>query len=49
MTKIVTKSHSPHVFKTTPAKQKQRRPCRGYWCGTSQIHSEGQVRKLSQL
>ena len=30
MPKIVNKSHSPHVLETTPAKQKQRRPCRGY-------------------
>ena len=26
MSKIVSKSHSPHEFETTPAKQKQRRP-----------------------
>ena len=26
MPKIVNKSHNPHVLKTTPAKQKQRRP-----------------------
>ena len=25
MSKIVSKSHSPHEFETTPAKQKQRR------------------------
>ena len=30
MPKIVNKSHSPHVLETTLAKQKQRRPCKGY-------------------
>jgi len=41
MPKIVSKSHSPHILETTPAKQKQRKPCREYRCGTDQIPSEG--------
>mgnify|MGYP006869220257 CR=1 FL=1 len=49
MSKIVSKSHSPHVLETTLAKQKQRRPCIEYQCGIGQIPSEGQVRELSQL
>ena len=49
MPKIVSKSQSPQVLETTLAKQKQRRPCREYRCGTSQIPSEDQVRELSQL
>ena len=49
MPKIVSKSHSLHVLKTTPAKQQQRRPCKGYRCGIGQIPSESQVRELSQL
>ena len=49
MPKIVSKSHSPYVLEITSAKQKQRRPCREYRCGTVQIPSEGQVRELSQL
>ena len=49
MPKLVNKSHSSHVLETTLAKQKQRRLCREYWCGTGQIPSEGQVRELSQL
>jgi len=48
MLKIVSKSHSPHVLETTPAKQKQR-SCREYQCGIGQIPFEGQVRELSQL
>ena len=46
MSKIVNKSHIPHVLETTLAKQKQRRPYREYQCGISQIPSEGQVREL---
>ena len=49
MPKIVSKPHSPHVLKTTHAKQKQRKPCREYQGGTGQIPSECQVRELSQL
>ena len=40
MPKIVNKSHNPYVLEITPAKQKRRRPCREYWCGTGQIPSE---------
>ena len=46
MPKLVNKSHSSHVFETTLVKQKQRRPCREYRCGTCQILFEGQVREL---
>ena len=49
MPKIASKSHNPHVLQTILAKQKKRRPCREYQCGTGQIPSEGQVRELSQL
>ena len=50
MPKIVSKSHDPHVLKTTPVQhRKKRRPCREYQCGTGQIPSEFQVRELSQL
>ena len=34
MPKIVSESHGPHVLSTGSVKQKQRRPCREYWCGT---------------
>ena len=40
MPKIASKSHSPHVLQTIPAKQKKRRPCREYQCGTDQIPSK---------
>ena len=49
MSKIVSKSHNPYVLETTFVRKKQRRPCREYQCGTSQIPSECQVRELSQL
>ena len=43
MPKIVSKLHNPHVLETTPAKQKQRKPCKEYRFGTGQIPSESQV------
>ena len=49
MPKIVSKSHSLHMLEIKPAKQKQRRPCKGFQCGTGQIPTECQVWELSQF
>ena len=48
MPKIVSKSHGPHVLRTTPAqhKKKKKKTSREYWCGIGQIPFEGQVREL---
>ena len=40
MSKIVYEPHGLHMLQTEPTKQKQRRPCKEYWCGTGQIPSE---------